>query len=198
MIYKIKKILTALIILCGFSAIISANELEVGFDFEKINDYKKCRSIRKVKINEKIKLLAQTKKPIFISYLESEGADESKGCLKINISDLDKVASLSSWNIGVGLDLKKSFPKGKVAVTFMAKSISGSKKISITRAFGGGSKETVLLTDKWQKYSVELKNKIPMAMVIFTTLGPNNKAAVGEFLLDNISIKAVKTEKTSE
>ena len=175
-----------------------AGKSQGEWNFDNRSQLKLWSSIRRAKVNGKIKFLGQRQKPTFISFLESDGAAGSKGCLKVNIHGLDKLTSLVSWYTGAAIIFKKPIPKGRILVTFMAKSISGAKILSVTRGHGGSSQEIVSLTNEWKKYSVVVNSKIAVSYLMFTLVEPTRKVAAGEFLLDNISVKSSDADQTAK
>ena len=198
MIYETKKMLVVLVLCCGFAGLCRAEEPVGEFNFDDKSQLKRWYSIRKAEVDGKVKFLGQGQEPIFISFLESDGAAGSKGCLKVNIHGLDKLTSLVSWYTGAAIIFKKPIPKGRILVTFMAKSISGAKILSVTRGHGGSSQEIVSITNEWKKYSVVVNSKIAVSYLMFTLVEPTRKVAAGEFLLDNISVKSAEVDQAAK
>ena len=128
--------------------------------------------------------------PEFVSFCADDGVGDKKGCLKV---DFSKVNSLCvPWRSGALLTLKKNIPKNtEVTITFYAKSINGSRRLSIMRPSGGGGAGSVMMSDKWQKFSLKFKSKWNTPMFYFVIIdhyGRKGRLEEGEFLLDNIEV----------
>ena len=133
--------------------------------------------------------------PEFVSFCATDGVGDKKGCLKVNFTKVNK--HCISWQSGAYLKLKKSVPKNTEAIiTFYAKSINGSRRLSVVRPCGGGGAGPAMMSDKWQKFTLRFKTNWSTPgfyFVITDHYGRKRGLEAGAFLLDNIEIKINKT-----
>jgi hypothetical protein len=147
------------------------------------------------------KLPAETNKPTaapeYIAHVADDGANETKGCIKISVSLEGVAKNARSWTTGVFTQMTEKLKGlGTYKITFWAKSIDGSSSIMIGRPSGGGHlAKPVAITDKWAKYEATLTlMKWDTKLLMFAPVDSKrvNVVEAGTFLLDEVSVEEVK------
>jgi hypothetical protein len=134
--------------------------------------------------------------PGFVTHVADDGAENTRGCLKavINIPD---DASWYSHSSGVVCSMSSIPADTTVRIHFYAKRKPGSSPIlSIARTFGGAF-ETVELSKRWKKYSVDMTVPVETGSLIFSLVEDQNrkksqKLVEGEFFLDELRLEVLE------
>lgn len=133
----------------------------------------------------------------FISHLSDEGADKTKGCLKIQIP-AERSEGIHPIRLGAavkipGIPGSEEAP-ARVRIVFSAKTngSDGPVFLRVGRAGGGGELSKTELSSDWQQYEVQVSSPHPLHTLLFT---PTDKdgARVSEspVLVDQVEVTEV-------
>jgi len=129
--------------------------------------------------------------PEFVAFEPGDGVGGEKGCLRIQFSDVNE--KCTPWKSGAYLALDDNIPPHtEVIIRFQAKSVDGSRRLSVHRPAGGFYTEPVFITEQWNAYQLrfESKHNTPGFFFVITDhYGRRGYLEPGTFLLDEISVK---------
>jgi hypothetical protein len=188
-----KLVFTASAMLC---AAVTADNIFKNGSFDK--DVKGVSSIETIyKTVDGKKKGDINKKVNYFKHNVEAGADGSKGCLEVDVA-ITKDAVVYPNNTGIILTADKRVPgsqkqPGKLKITMLIKSLD--KKpccLYISRLWGGGSSKVVQLTPEWQKVEAVIISPFPTSDLILVPVNKKKQVVSGKFLIDNVSMEAVK------
>ena len=173
---------------CGVVA--APANLVINGDFEKTTD---------PWYGQKYDTQKSVRAPEMMALETKDTPDNSAGALKVTVKK-DPNYVYISHGAGAICPLNDSIPADKTAtVTFWAKSLAGSKILSVNR-IGGGGWSTVAIGDKWEKHEIAFISPHTTGTLGFSLVSsrvPGIQPVVeGEFLLDNVKVLVELPEPT--
>ena len=142
-------------------------------------------------------------RPDFVEHIvkepddEANGRDERRGVLQITLEDLGYVNPVAHQS-GVHVRLTEPVPAGaRLRIRFDARSLGGSNRLRITRAWGGSSYDRLPeLTERWQRHEVILSLDFDTSHLIWSLVegergAARNRVAVGRCQIDNVHVSVI-------
>jgi hypothetical protein len=132
----------------------------------------------------------------FITYVPDDGAEGSKGCLKIDMEVNDDYSTHPS-EVGIYARIQKipgsEASPARAKVTFFAKSPDSAVAfLRVGRLGAGAGSKIVPLTPDWEKFEVAFGAPHPIGGVLFSPSDKHgNKIVPGPVLIDEVVVEDV-------
>lgn len=129
----------------------------------------------------------------FITYVADQGANGTKGCLKMTTQIEEGISFPSASGVYTNISkvLGSAESPAHLKVTFYAKAADQSTGyLHVGRLWGGGKKCIFPLSSEWEKFEAEISSPYDTDAILFCPSDKSGKEAInGEVLLDEVVVE---------